>query len=119
MTLKKPWISVPKIKSMLISDNMWIIMKTAIVILNWNGERMLKTYLDCVKKFKGEAEVIVADNASTDGSVTICANTIPTFNSSSSTRTMVLPRDITRHSDRWRRSIMCCSTPTSGSIATG
>ena len=44
-------------------------MKTAIVILNWNGESMLKTYLDCVKKYKGEAEVIVADNASTDGSV--------------------------------------------------
>ena len=44
-------------------------MKTAIVILNCNGERMLKTYLDCVKKYKGEAEVIVADNASTDGSV--------------------------------------------------
>ena len=44
-------------------------MKTAIVILNWNGERMLRTYLDSVKKYKGEAEVIVADNASTDGSV--------------------------------------------------
>ena len=69
VSLKKPWISVPKIKSMLISDNMWTKMKTAIVILNWNGERMLKTYLDCVKKYKGEAEVIVADNASTDGSV--------------------------------------------------
>ena len=44
-------------------------MKTAIVILNWNGERMLRTYLDSVKKYRGEAEVIVADNASTDGSV--------------------------------------------------
>ena len=44
-------------------------MKTAIVILNWNGERMFRTYLDSVKKYRGEAEVIVADNASTDGSV--------------------------------------------------
>ena len=44
-------------------------MKTAIVILNWNGERMLRTYLDSVKSYRGEAEVIVADNASTDDSV--------------------------------------------------
>ena len=44
-------------------------MKTAIVILNWNGERMLRTYLDSVKNYRGEAEVIVADNASTDDSV--------------------------------------------------
>ena len=44
-------------------------MKTAIVILNWNGERMLRTYLDSVKNYRGEAEVIVADNASTDESV--------------------------------------------------
>ena len=44
-------------------------MKTAIVILNWNGERMLRTYLAGVEKYRGEAEVVVADNASTDGSV--------------------------------------------------
>ena len=44
-------------------------MKTAIVILNWNGERMLRTYLAGVEKYKGDADVYVADNASTDGSV--------------------------------------------------
>ena len=44
-------------------------MKTAIVILNWNGEKMLRTYLKTVEQYRGEAEVIVADNASTDGSV--------------------------------------------------
>ena len=44
-------------------------MKTAIVILNWNGEKMLRTYLQTVEQHRGEAEVIVADNASTDGSL--------------------------------------------------
>ncbi len=45
-------------------------MKVAIVILNWNGERMLRQYLPCVVENSGsEAEVIVADNASTDGSL--------------------------------------------------
>lgn len=45
-------------------------MKVAIVILNWNGRRMLETYLDKVVEYsKDEAEVIVADNASTDDSV--------------------------------------------------
>ena len=44
-------------------------MKTAIVILDWNGESMLRTYHNSVKNYRGEAEVIVADNASTDESV--------------------------------------------------
>ena len=44
--------------------------KLAIVILNWNGERMLKEYLPSVLEYsKDEAVVYVADNASTDGSV--------------------------------------------------
>lgn len=44
-------------------------MKTAIVILNWNGEKMLRQYLSGVELYRGEAEVYVADNASTDHSV--------------------------------------------------
>ena len=45
-------------------------MKVAIVILNWNGQQMLETYLGKVVEYsKDEAEVVVADNASTDGSV--------------------------------------------------
>ena len=47
-------------------------MKTAVVILNWNTEGFLKEFLPCllhsVEKVAG-AEVIVADNASTDGSL--------------------------------------------------
>ena len=34
-------------------------MKTAIVILNWNGEKMLRQYLSGVELYRGEAEVYV------------------------------------------------------------
>lgn len=45
-------------------------MKVAIVILNWNGRKMMEQYLPSVVEYsRGEAEVIVADNASTDDSV--------------------------------------------------
>ena len=45
-------------------------MKVAIVILNWNGCKMLATYLPSVVEYSREdAKVIVADNASTDDSL--------------------------------------------------
>lgn len=45
-------------------------MKVAIVILNWNGQQMLADYLGQVVEYSNdEAEIIVADNGSTDGSV--------------------------------------------------
>ena len=45
-------------------------MKLAIVILNWNGAKMLRQYLPSVLQYsREEATVIVADNASTDDSL--------------------------------------------------
>ncbi|PIB39113.1 glycosyltransferase family 2 protein [Maribacter sp. 4G9] len=45
-------------------------MKIAIVILNWNGEVLLERYLPSVVKYsEGIADIYVADNASTDGSI--------------------------------------------------
>lgn len=46
-------------------------MKTAIVILNWNGEKFLKKFLPALlDSVRGrDAEVIVADNASSDDSM--------------------------------------------------
>lgn len=44
-------------------------MKTAVVILNWNGVELLKKFLPSVIKFSPEANIYVADNASTDNSV--------------------------------------------------
>lgn len=45
-------------------------MKLAIVILNWNGQKIMETYLPSVINYsRGDATVFVADNASTDNSV--------------------------------------------------
>ena len=45
-------------------------MKTAIVILNWNGKKLLEQFLPSVVNFSSEeATVYVADNASTDNSI--------------------------------------------------
>lgn len=55
-------------------------MKTAVVILNWNTEGFLKELLprllESVKAVEG-AEVIVADNASTDGSLKVMKEHFP------------------------------------------
>ena len=49
--------------------------KLAIVILNWNGETMLRQYLSSVLQYsRDEAVVYVADNASTDGSLQLLEN---------------------------------------------
>lgn len=41
----------------------------AVVILNWNGQKWLETFLPSVVSHSGDAAIIVADNASTDTSV--------------------------------------------------
>lgn len=53
--------------------------KTAIVILNWNGSALLKKFLPSVLSAMeaGEAEVYVADNASTDDSCQMLAQDFP------------------------------------------
>ncbi len=43
--------------------------ETAVVILNFNGKDFLMKYLPAVIENSSEAEIVVADNASTDGSV--------------------------------------------------
>ena len=46
--------------------------KVAIVILNWNGAPMLRRYLPSVLRYScEEAVVYVADNASTDDSLSV------------------------------------------------
>ena len=58
-------------------------MKIAVVILNWNGEQMLRDFLPSVvqhsvlPKALGEAVVYVADNGSTDGSLALLAEEFP------------------------------------------
>lgn len=43
--------------------------KLAIVILNYNGEEMLKRFIPTLLNCSGDAEIVVADNASDDNSV--------------------------------------------------
>ena len=58
-------------------------MKVAVVILNWNGEQMLRDFLPSVVEHSvlpetmGEAVVYVADNGSTDGSLALIAEKFP------------------------------------------
>lgn len=61
--------------------------KIAIVILNWNGAHMMRTYLPTVIKNSPEAEVIIADNASSDDSLKMLASDFPEI------RTIVLNKN--------------------------
>lgn len=52
--------------------------KIAVVILNWNGRKMLEQFLPSVIAYsQEEAEVIVADNASTDDSLQLLQERFP------------------------------------------
>jgi len=54
--------------------------KIAVVILNWNGSEMLRTFLPSVIEHSaadGGVEICVADNASTDDSVALLEAAFP------------------------------------------
>lgn len=53
-------------------------MKTAIVILNWNGKELLERFMPSVVSSSADlAKVYLADNASTDDSVSYCKEHFP------------------------------------------
>ncbi|WP_409416669.1 glycosyltransferase family 2 protein [Flavobacterium sp. PS2] len=52
--------------------------KIAVVILNWNGVKLLEQFLPSVMQFSPEATIYVADNASTDTSITYVKEHFPT-----------------------------------------
>ena len=52
--------------------------RTAVVILNYNGEEMLRRFLPSVVEYTPDADIIVADNASTDASVALVKEKFPT-----------------------------------------
>ena len=52
--------------------------RLAIVILNWNGRKMMDLFLPSVIKYSSdEARIIVADNASTDDSLALLSQSFP------------------------------------------
>ncbi len=52
-------------------------MKIAVVILNWNGQKLLEQFLPSVVKYSKEADIYVADNASTDDSILFLKTNFP------------------------------------------
>ncbi|WET02856.1 glycosyltransferase family 2 protein [Flavobacterium sp. YJ01] len=52
--------------------------KIAVVILNWNGVKLLEQFLPSVIQFSEGASIYVADNASTDNSIAFVAENFPT-----------------------------------------
>jgi GT2 family glycosyltransferase len=51
--------------------------KTAVVILNWNGKSFLEEFLPTLIQNTSNADIIVADNQSTDDSLDFLANNFP------------------------------------------
>lgn len=54
-------------------------MKVAVVILNWNGRLLLEKFLPSVVKFSEDAQIYIADNASTDDSVEFVRKNFPSI----------------------------------------
>jgi GT2 family glycosyltransferase len=55
-------------------------LKIAIVILNWNGQKLLEQFLPSVVNFSSdEADIYIADNASTDSSIEYIKNKYPSI----------------------------------------
>ncbi len=63
-------------------------MRVAVVILNWNGKKFLEQFLPkVIGTCTGIADVVIADNASTDDSVTFISSSFPTV------RTIIFDRN--------------------------
>lgn len=54
-------------------------MKLAIIILNWNGKKLLEQFLPSVIQHSKGADIYVADNASTDDSIAFIKSNYPTI----------------------------------------
>ena len=53
-------------------------MKIAVIILNWNGAKLLHQFLPSIIQYSENATVYVADNASTDDSIAVLKRDFPT-----------------------------------------
>lgn len=54
-------------------------MKIAVVILNWNGRALLEKFLPFVIQYSNDANIYVADNASTDTSLSFISENFPSI----------------------------------------
>lgn len=53
--------------------------KIAVVILNWNGVQLLEQFLPSIIQYSAEADIYIADNASTDHSISFVEQHFPTI----------------------------------------
>ncbi|MEO8234090.1 MAG: glycosyltransferase family 2 protein [Flavobacterium sp.] len=53
-------------------------LKIAVVILNWNGQKLLEQFLPSIIQYSQEASIYVADNSSTDDSILFVKTNFPT-----------------------------------------
>jgi GT2 family glycosyltransferase len=53
--------------------------KIAVVILNWNGAKLLEQFLPSIVSFSNEATIYVADNASSDTSIEVVKSQFPSI----------------------------------------
>ena len=60
-----------------VDANMEMMNRIAIVILNWNGSKMLHRFLPAVLACSQEADIVVAENHSTDDSVRMLRESFP------------------------------------------
>ena len=73
--------------------------KVAIVILNWNGRKLMEEFLPSVVSNSPEwAEVIVADNGSTDDSIEMLKAKFPTVGIISFNQNYGFAKDIIKRS---------------------
>jgi GT2 family glycosyltransferase len=53
--------------------------KIAVIILNWNGQKLLEQFLPSVMSYSNEATIYVADNASNDNSIQFIKDNYPSI----------------------------------------
>ena len=87
--------------------------KTAIVILNWNGVKMLTRFLPNVLDYsRDEATVYVADNASTDNSLEVLKTHFPEVRIIRLDKNWASPKATTARLNRLKLNTTSCSIPT-------
>ena len=82
--------------------------RTAVVILNYNGEKLLQQFLPSVIQHSPEAEIIVADNTSTDQSISFRSAKFPQVRIIQLDKNYGFCGGYNRALNRSWRTITCC-----------
>ena len=93
----------------------------SVIILNWNGEKLLREFLPSViANTRGpEVEVIVADNGSTDDSLKVMCEEFPNVKILTFDENLGFSGGYNRAIQRWSRNTWCFSIPMWRLLLTG